>query len=50
MMLYGNKAAFVIPDVKLVFTLEHPGIVGILRALFDAIHNLARPMKEGLPS
>ncbi|MBM3204670.1 TrmB family transcriptional regulator [Candidatus Uhrbacteria bacterium] len=47
MMLYGNKAAFFIPESKLLFTLEHPGIVGILRALFETIHALALPVKSG---
>ncbi|MEK7118643.1 MAG: helix-turn-helix domain-containing protein [Patescibacteria group bacterium] len=46
-MIYGKKAAFVIPDIKLVFTLEHPGIVNILRALFETIHSLARPVSGG---
>ncbi|MEI6511051.1 MAG: helix-turn-helix domain-containing protein [Candidatus Uhrbacteria bacterium] len=47
MMIYGDKAAFMIPDTKLLFTLDHPGIVGILRAMFETIHGLAKPLKGG---
>lgn len=46
-MIYGNKAAFFIPEVKLLFTLEHAGIVGILRALFESIHYFAKPVEGG---
>lgn len=47
MMIYGNKAGFFIPKNKLLFTLEHPGIVGILRSLFRSIHGFAEPVKGG---
>jgi sugar-specific transcriptional regulator TrmB len=46
LMIYGNKAAFLIPEDRLLFTLEHPGIVGILKSLFECIHGLATPFKN----
>ncbi len=47
MMIYGNKAAFLIPETKLLFTLEHGGIVGILRSLFESIHSFAKTIDGG---
>lgn len=46
-MVYGDKTAFFIPEVKLLFTLEHAGITGILRALFETIHGFAKPADGG---
>lgn len=45
--IYGNKVAFLIPEVKLLFTLEHAGIVGIMRGMFESIHQFAKPVAEG---
>jgi len=47
MMIYGNKAAFYDLESKLLFTLQHPGIVGILRAMFETIHHVAQPVRGG---
>ena len=45
LMLFGNKAAFLIPESHLLFILEHRGIVSILCAMFQSIHGLAKPVK-----
>jgi predicted transcriptional regulator len=47
MYIYGDKAAFYIPESKLLFTLKHPGIVGILRLMFNTIHGIAQPVQGG---
>ncbi|MDD5671322.1 MAG: helix-turn-helix domain-containing protein [Candidatus Omnitrophica bacterium] len=47
MMIYGDKAAFYIAESKLLFTLKHPGIVGMLRVMFDTIHKIAQPVQGG---
>ena len=41
-IIYGNKAAFLLPEVKLVVTIAHAGIVGALRATFDALFSFAK--------
>lgn len=46
-MIYGNKAAFFLPEMKLLFTLEHVGIVGILKAMFETIRRFAKPVDGG---
>ena len=42
-VLYGNKAAFLLPEVKLIVTITHKGIVDALRATFDALFSFAKP-------
>lgn len=42
-IIYGDKAAFLLPEVKLVVTIAHAGITGALRATFDAVFSFATP-------
>ncbi len=47
LMMYGDKAVFFIPSSKLLFTIGHSGIVGILKAMFETIHGLAKVERGG---
>lgn len=42
MILYGNKAAFLLPDAKLIVTISHKGVSEALGATFDALFTFAQ--------
>ena len=46
MFIYQNKVAFVFPETALVMTITHQGIADVLGATFDALHSLARRLRQ----
>ena len=45
-VIYGNRVSFLFPEVSLVLTIRHEGLVDIIEAMFDALFTFAKKIER----
>lgn len=45
-LIYGNRVSFLFPEVSLVLTIRHHGLVLVIEAMFDALFNFGKKVEK----
>jgi len=46
LLFYGNKTAFLFPELSLVISIEHAGVTGIIKLMFDGLYHQGTETKR----